>query len=590
MYGVLFLATCSVYSTNLFAQLISPGELSTPHSFLDKISQCTSCHELRNSGISNDKCLTCHTPIQASMLNIEGLHGGTDIIDQNCASCHKEHFGKTFDVLHFDSTDFDHSITGFELENAHAEINCQSCHNEKSFLVDSVFLAYQDEFELVGSQNTFLGIDSECASCHSSDNIHADQFMDQSCSSCHSTIEFVGAEVFNHNNADFLLTGAHVDVECASCHTNIAVDDTLITQFVEIESENCSDCHEDIHDERLTKLARPPATCETCHSTEDWHKFDASFPETTFDHNEAGYALVGSHAELDCESCHSPRKDELVENLWVKGSEAFTYPEPVSEQCLDCHINYHEGVFEHSELESDCQNCHTDIAWYPSTFGLEAHNNSSQFPLLGAHVTTPCFSCHKPDDVDFNIAGNQQKPQFSFSDISCNSCHESDNPHGDLTNLWTGSQSEDCESCHTEQSWTSEIKFQHEEITGYALTGKHEIVTCDGCHFGSSLSEVLTNELSFTLESTECESCHQIDSPHQGQFLESVIGQSCDGCHTTNSFTLPEFDHTKTSFPLDGGHIGVTCIDCHITEATPDSTLFTRFFPISTECSTCHDN
>jgi len=86
----------------------------------------------------------------------------------------------------------------------------------------------------------------------------------------------------------------------------------------------------------------------------------------------------------------------------------------------------------------------------------------------------------------------------------------------------------------------------------------------------------------------DCMSCHENDSPHQGQFAESVLGPACEECHTTERFTLDEFDHSRTSFPLDGAHIEVACADCHVQETAADGSLFTRFFPLSTECSACH--
>lgn len=589
-YHLFLLILCAASSQALHAQLISPGKLSTSHSFLEGISHCTSCHELRNPEIINEKCTSCHTPIQASIDQLSGVHGQPEVIRESCASCHKEHFGAQFDVLHFDSTDFDHSITGFDLDNAHAELECQSCHGESSFLVDSLVLAYRAEYELIGASSTFLGMDAECAGCHITDNIHGDQFLGESCSTCHTTKEFEGAESFNHNNAAFQLTGAHIDVECKDCHDDLPFEDSLITKYVDIDFESCENCHEDVHEGKLTTLTEPPNTCETCHTTNDWHEFTEEFPESTFDHSETGFLLVGAHNTIECESCHSPRNDELIVTAWQSGSEKNTYPSPISESCADCHVDYHEGVFVHTDKDSDCQNCHTETAWYPSTFGLDAHNTKSQFSLIGAHITTPCFSCHQPELADFSITKATEKPKFRFEDVSCNSCHDKDNPHGDLSTLWEGSSSDDCEACHNENSWNADIEFDHEGITGYALTGAHQLASCESCHFENSVTDRLSDVKSFSLISDECASCHKTDSPHQGQFQNSVIGPSCDGCHTTEAFTLADFDHSRTSYPLDGAHENVACVDCHTTEASADNSIFTRFFPVSSECSSCHGN
>ena len=42
---------------------LSPGDLTTAHSHLDGISNCTQCHVLGNK-VSSEKCLVCHTEIK----------------------------------------------------------------------------------------------------------------------------------------------------------------------------------------------------------------------------------------------------------------------------------------------------------------------------------------------------------------------------------------------------------------------------------------------------------------------------------------------------------------------------------------------
>ena len=42
---------------------ISPGELSSAHSNLEGMSNCTKCHSL-GSQIGNKECLNCHTEIK----------------------------------------------------------------------------------------------------------------------------------------------------------------------------------------------------------------------------------------------------------------------------------------------------------------------------------------------------------------------------------------------------------------------------------------------------------------------------------------------------------------------------------------------
>jgi hypothetical protein len=53
----------------------------------------------------------------------------------------------------------------------------------------------------------------------------------------------------------------------------------------------------------------------------------------------------------------------------------------------------------------------------------------------------------------------------------------------------------------------------------------------------------------------------------------------CKICHTTTIWTTTTFNHnTATTFPLSGGHIGVSCISCHTK----------GYAGISTDCVSCH--
>jgi nitrate/TMAO reductase-like tetraheme cytochrome c subunit len=582
--GMLFLSAVSQ------AQLISPGKLSNAHSFLNGISNCVQCHEIRNPSISNERCLDCHVPIDSTIVQMRGVHGQPDVLDQNCSNCHQEHFGEEFDVLRFDSAGFDHSITGFELIGAHASAECQDCHGNSDWIRDQTVLNYQEKFGLIGSHSTFLGLEPTCESCHLEESVHGDQFAGESCANCHNTVDWEDISQFDHNEARFALTGLHVEQTCESCHTpervlEGALAGTEVIRFRGLEFETCESCHEDVHEGRLDELAGVPQTCESCHGTEGWHQFDERFPEDLFPHEETGYALIGAHESLDCESCHAVREDLVIANQWVDGTADYTYPEPVSDTCMDCHVDYHEGVFVHTGDGAECSTCHTETAWIPSNFGLAQHKQRSRFQLTGAHVVTPCSNCHimEPSTVT-----GEEKPQFRFDDLSCEGCHEEDNPHGDSF----ASTEDGCDTCHATTSWNRDITYDHEAETGYALTGAHASLSCQSCHFDSGVGSGASNRQAFSLLFAalpdDCMSCHETDSPHQGQFAESVLGPACEECHTTERFTLDEFDHSRTSFPLDGAHIEVACADCHVQETAADGSLFTRFFPLSTECSACH--
>ena len=90
----------------LLAQL-SPGDLSTPHSNLEGISNCTQCHVLGNK-VSVEKCLACHTEIKERIDGQKGYHSSSDVKGKLCFSCHSEHNGKNFQLVRLDITKFDH--------------------------------------------------------------------------------------------------------------------------------------------------------------------------------------------------------------------------------------------------------------------------------------------------------------------------------------------------------------------------------------------------------------------------------------------------------------------------------------------------
>ena len=99
---------------------ISPGSLSRAHQSLSGATQCTSCHKLA-AGAASFKCLECHSDIARRLAARRGLHasfGAISASQKECASCHSEHNGENFALIHWNPspTAFDHSKTGYSLE------------------------------------------------------------------------------------------------------------------------------------------------------------------------------------------------------------------------------------------------------------------------------------------------------------------------------------------------------------------------------------------------------------------------------------------------------------------------------------------
>jgi len=62
-------------------------------------------------------------------------------------------------------------------------------------------------------------------------------------------------------------------------------------------------------------------------------------------------------------------------------------------------------------------------------------------------------------------------------------------------------------------------------------------------------------------------------------------------CHTVKSWTdLPGFDHSKTSFPLRGGHAKVACEKCHKSAEPSGKISEASFRSAPTACSGCHED
>lgn len=529
------------------AQIISPGKLIEGHAEWDAIDSCTRCHTLGSKGIDDARCLDCHEPIATRIEGGIGLHASFD--EPTCASCHKDHFGRDFDPIRFDTLAFDHSKTGYELVKSHAEVTCSSCH-VSVHVVDEGVLRFRAAH---GSERpTFLGLTDECLACHSSDSPHGDQFEGVSCADCHDEGAWDEAPRFDHSEADFALDGAHLDVACESCHT---AEPSGLVRYEPVAFAECVDCHVDPHEGRRT------GTCVSCHSTASWSALSASF-ERSFDHTETGYELIGAHASAPCASCHRPdARDPDFHIRFVRAGGG--YPSPASDACLDCHTDAHDGTITTLPYTESCLTCHDQAAWHPASFDATGHDGATGFALEGAHLAVVCTDCHTgaspTGQVTFDAAGT-----------ACVDCHETDSPHGDQ---FTGQA---CVDCHSSETWTSAAgQFDHAS-TGFELVGAHALATCASCHVPGDDGQAI-----FAGLTSLCIDCHSDDDPHAGQFDD----RSCADCHDPVSFLVDSFDHASTGFPLEGVHDGLACSSCHVPDEDSGAV---RFAGLGTACEDCH--
>jgi hypothetical protein len=205
---------------------------------------CQSCHVNGVFKGTPTTCYACHSS--------RDKHNGS--FGVNCASCHS--------TSTWTGATFDHSQAAFKLTGKHVSTACQSCH------VNGVY----------------KGTPTTCYACHSSNDKHNGS-NGTNCASCHSTSTWSGA-VFDHSQASFKLTGAHLSVSCSKCHINNVYKGT---------ASACSACHS----EPSFHAGVFGTDCAKCHSTSNW---SASYtgPHPNIDGKNGIY-----HKGASCKDCHT---------------------------------------------------------------------------------------------------------------------------------------------------------------------------------------------------------------------------------------------------------------------------------------------
>jgi hypothetical protein len=456
-------------------------------------------------------------PVSSAHAEIEGecaaCHSPLEEVTQQalCTTCHED-VGADM-------------AAGIGFHGRHPDVGaaeCQSCHGEHEgrdaatlkFEMDS-FDHGRTDFPLLWGHSglaceschqpdtAYREAPSACASCHSEEDPHEGRLGAQ-CADCHTERSWLQTS-FNHGTTGFPLTGGHASAQCSSCHAD-ALFESAGTQ--------CSSCHDkdDPHDGTLGNQ------CQQCHDTSSWTA-DGGFNHAL----EAGFPLLGGHSLLACKDCHAPG---------VPASAA----EPA---CASCHAkdDPHEG-----RNGTDCAGCHTVSSWKTVDFD---HQGVSGFALLGSHQRLACTDCH---------AGELTDPLPT----TCATCHE-DDPH-------EGQLGDRCESCHNNDSWVNELRFDH-SLSPFPLLGKHATLLCKDCHLTGRFHDV----------EGDCASCHADDDVHDGAF-----GGNCEGCHQPGGWEVSQFDHEQHSgFALLGSHQDLSCQSCHGQPRLMEARS-------AQDCATCH--
>src|SRR5579872_661936 len=347
------------------------------------------------------------------------------------------------------------------------------------------------------------------------------------CGNCHTTTAWAPirpSPEFDHNRqTHYPLRGMHANVACAACHT-----EKVFTNV----GHQCADCHADLHRRQMG------ANCQECHSVQGWQVSVSS------NKNHLNrFPLIGAHSTVPCESCHTNAAAGQFVGL--------------STDCFSCHQrDYIQGKpLNHAvaKLPTTCTQCHNVDTWLNARFD---HNAYTKFPLLGAHASVDCASCH--------VGG-----RYAGTPTDCYSCHVKDYTSATDPNHVAAGFPQDCSMCHTTVNWLN-AKFDH-SATPFPLTGAHQSVVCAACHPASR----------FAGTPTACAGCHQNDynSTTNPPHVQANFSTQCDSCHTTASWQNATFDHNQSVFPLTGAHASVACAQCHLNG---------QFATAPTDCYGCH--
>ncbi len=435
--------------------------------FDGSLMDCATCHTVAYGQFDQMVCVDCHRQGQPDFTDQHIAEVGED-----CLLCH-DGSGE--------AARFDHDqMTNFPLEGEHREVKCSKCHQE----------------------GTYKGLDTACYSCHREDDEHDGQYG-TTCESCH-TAESWEKTTFSHERTPFIFSGQPLDIRtncytchkrddehkgkygtsCESCHTTDRWEPSTfshdLTTFV-FEGQTldirtaCYTCHQ-ADDEHNGQYG---TQCYTCHTTRSWE-------EVTFDHNETRLPLVGGHANLECQACHTP--------------DTFTGLDPA---CVSCHAedDVHDGQFG-----TACERCHVADAWDKVTFD----HDETAFPLDGAHVNVPCEQCHVNN-------------QYVGTPTECVACHEQPVSH-------VGVFGTDCATCHLTSAWTPAYLPEHTFPLDHGST---EPLACDVCHDQG------------TYTTYTCYNCHEHTPENiRAEHLEEGITdyQDCVRCHPTGREEEGEFE------------------------------------------------
>src|SRR5690606_1080370 len=158
----------------------------------------TACHELGKPGAAAPRCLQCHELVRTRIAAGRGYHAS--VKDRSCGECHKEHFGRAFDLVRLDTASFQHAETGFGLRGEQGRVDGGAWHASTRIKPADVPAHPGGAASL---SRTMLAPPSDCAGCHAPDDPHGPQLRGRACADCHGEADWARAERFDHDRAAY---------------------------------------------------------------------------------------------------------------------------------------------------------------------------------------------------------------------------------------------------------------------------------------------------------------------------------------------------------------------------------------------------
>ena len=503
------------------------------------------------------KCNDCHVDV----------HKG-ELKEKTCSRCHQTDGWEKKSFEHNDPQLSDYKLTG-----KHENVSCENCHPKETIQVKLQGRPIEREVRKLKAIKT-----ESCNDCHF--DVHKGQFKGQKCDTCHTVENDWKKYTFKHEDKKYKgykLEGKHREVECEKCHVRSEIKFVEFNakkkaspgKFRGVKSDNCSDCHYDVHKEEFKGRK-----CGACHTVKN------NWKEYTFRHEDeqyTGFKLEGKHRDVGCEKCHTGSEFSYKEFGTEKKACPGQFTNMKSDNCNDCHYDVHKGQFKGQK----CDTCHTvENDWEKYTFKHEDKEYKG-YKLEGKHREVECEKCHVRSEikfVEFNIEKKTSLGTFKgVKSDSCTDCHKDEHK---------GKYEQACDKCHSPSTWKPK-EFLHDPIS-FELEGAHRVADCDKCHLSAN---------NYTGLDSDCINCHR--DKHKNQF-----DQPCRDCHKQVAWIPVEFRHDDVDFRLSGTHKTLNCNDCHFGgdyrnasadcfichqddyQSEPDHQLFNSVH----ECAECHSS